>query len=107
MHLNRSQPALQDRAERFRPGGCENERSIKDARFNAKDLARFGKDRGNAALWDLYFRSIDQQATVSNAYQGVIDYDPSSNNHGVTEQCAPQHTDENCILRPRAAAYAA
>ncbi|KAL8671613.1 MAG: hypothetical protein Q9168_003886 [Polycauliona sp. 1 TL-2023] len=107
MNLAKSEQDLQRRAERFRPGDCGNDPIVENARNNAKDLARRAQGSGNAALWSLYFNNNDQQATVSKGYQGVIDYDPMSNNFGVTEQCDRQKQDFDCRKNERIAAYAA
>ncbi|KAI4262400.1 MAG: hypothetical protein L6R42_002422 [Xanthoria sp. 1 TBL-2021] len=107
MNLVESQPTLQRRAERFRPGDCNGNQDVTNARNNAKDLARHAQGSGNAVLWELYFNDGDQRATISNAYQGVQNYDPASNKYSITEQCGFQNQDFDCRTNARIAAYAA
>ncbi|KAL8994766.1 MAG: hypothetical protein Q9169_005350 [Polycauliona sp. 2 TL-2023] len=108
MHLAESKKQdLHRRAERFHPGDCKIEPAVNNARNNAKDLARRAQGSGNAALWSLFFDNNDQRATVSKAYQGVLDYDPANNAFGITEQCDYQNQDFDCRKNARIAAYAA
>ncbi|KAI4281532.1 MAG: hypothetical protein L6R38_003614 [Xanthoria sp. 2 TBL-2021] len=103
MNLVESQPNLQRRAKRFRPDDCNGNQDVTNARNNAKDLARHAQGSGNAALWELYFNNGDQRATVSNAYQGVQNYDPAGSKYDFTEQCDFQNQDFDCRKNARIA----
>ena len=70
MSLVQSQPTLQRRAERFRPGDCNGDQDVTKARNNAKDLARSVKGSGNAALCDLISTTAISEQPLAMSIKG-------------------------------------
>ena len=70
MSLVQSQPTLERRAERFRPGHCSGNQDVTNARNHAIDLAKYVKGKGNAALCDLISTAAISEQPLAMSIKG-------------------------------------